>query len=877
MTTTTTRTTAPTTRSLDAVLLSRRGAVYLPAGTSAGTRVPAPRTLAGVTLLETDLVGRGFLVSAGLRAALTALDDGSLAATGATLLADIDAELGADRDHTPLFRDFPASTPTDPLAFYVDRVLSLGLQEREQPCVLCGTAGTVHPVAPCAHLVCRSCFDGADFSACPICHRRVDPADPFLRPAAVRPAASPHRALPARLRVLTLGGDADARLADARAELAALLARTGALGPQDSDDLAVLLGAVGDRTALAWLPGEVPARETKARVLAWLLADPAHFPVALPAVVGRLTTATDVLRLLAVRSGGDPGLVEAVRLAPVARPLRRALLRALDGLDPLSVTEDMRRRPGPWKRAGERLHPFEHARRFPRAALAFAALRELRLTDDALSIGLRASAAAVPGADTEAERVRVPVWAARVEAALAAADLPTALRLLGQRPGELVRRTDHLLVLAGPDGADPVVAALGEAVHAVAPAVLLSALGALRSRTAPHETRVFFPKGPAAQAHVATDGRVPLDGSAVARTVAVLTDEVLRRAAGLPPVDTAVVDAELDGIIAPFAERTASRSLVTLPRGSELTVPPGRTVRLFLHWTESETSGRTDLDLATAMFDADWKHIGTCDYTRLRYAGGAVHSGDLTSAPAPRGASEFVDLDVGELAATGVRYVVAVVYSFNDVPFTELADAFAGLMVKDRPGSEGPAFDPRQVEQRFDLTSPAKACVPLVFDVQAGTMRWLDVVQGVTGTDHAVHRHGGGLADLGRHLTGLFTSGARVTLGELALWHAASRAKTVLVRHADGSTSTYGRRDGEATAEFAARVGGPDDDRAGAAAKPEHAQLAFLLRGDLALPAGAEAYALYPAALDAASVRLVAAPDLVSALAPRTATARRDG
>ncbi|WP_449481451.1 RING finger family 4 domain-containing protein [Streptomyces avidinii] len=43
------------------------------------------------------------------------------------------------------------------------------------------------PVAPCAHLVCRACWDGADYSGCPVCHRGIDPADPFLRPAP-RPA-----------------------------------------------------------------------------------------------------------------------------------------------------------------------------------------------------------------------------------------------------------------------------------------------------------------------------------------------------------------------------------------------------------------------------------------------------------------------------------------------------------------------------------------------------------------------------------------------------------------------------------------------------------------------------------------------------------------
>ncbi|MGW1290105.1 hypothetical protein ACWD4N_42475, partial [Streptomyces sp. NPDC002586] len=121
MTTITTTATTTTRRSLGAVLLSRRGAVYLPTTTAQ----PDVDALAGVALLETDLVERGFLLSAGLRQALTALDTDALATAGQILLTDIDAALGADRNHTPLFRGFPRSTPHDTFALYVDRVLTL--------------------------------------------------------------------------------------------------------------------------------------------------------------------------------------------------------------------------------------------------------------------------------------------------------------------------------------------------------------------------------------------------------------------------------------------------------------------------------------------------------------------------------------------------------------------------------------------------------------------------------------------------------------------------------------------------------------------------------------------------------------------------------
>jgi hypothetical protein len=864
MTTITTTATTNTRRSLGAVLLSRRGAVYLPTITAQ----PDVDAIAGVALLETDLVERGYLLSAGLRQALTALDTDALATAGQSLLKDIDGALGADRTHTPLFRGFPRTTPRDTFALYVDRVLALLLQVPEQPCVLCGTNGTVHAVSPCAHLVCRSCFDGADYSACPICNRSIDAGDPFLRPAPPRTVASTRRALPQRLRVLSLGGDLTARTADAGGELSTLLARAGALSPQDTEDLMVLLDEAGDRSDLAWLPEVIPGRETKARVLAWLLADKDAYTATLAAVTARITTATDVLRLLVVLSGGDAGLVEIPRFTAVSRPLRRALLMALNGLDPVLVTEDMKRHPAAWKHAAERLHPFEYAHRYPKVALAVAALREFLLTEDSLSQTLRAPARRSTATTLDAGMVSLPVWASQVETALADGHVERAVPLIAQRPGEFVRRLDHMLRLADPAAAEAVLTALDKAVRQVSPAVLLSALGAIRTRSRKADSRVFFPKGSDATAHIVADERAPLTTSVTDRTVGILTGEVLRRAAELAPVDVAVVDAALDGVIAPFAERTASRSLVTLPRGSELPIPQGHTVRLFVHWMESATSGVTDLDLSAAMFNDGWEHIGTCDYTSYRYFDGAVHSGDRTSAPAPEGASEFVDLNLDELAARGVRYVVGTVFSYNNVPFEELADAFAGVMVRDEPGEAGPVFDARQVEQRFDLTSKARASVPLLIDVNDRTMRWLDVVQAVTGSNHAVHRHAGAIALLGQALTGLFASGARIGLGELAVWQAAARAKTVIVRHTDGSASTYQRGADEDALAFAARIGSPARDAA-VEGDPPAAQLAYLMRGDTLLARDAEVYALHPAGIDTGVVRLMSAPDVVTALAAK--------
>ncbi|MEJ2579549.1 MAG: RING-HC finger protein, partial [Kineosporiaceae bacterium] len=519
-------------------------APVVPAPVVPDPMVPDPVVAAGVALLEADLLERGYLAAPALVRHLHRLDTDTLTTHGGLLLTDLDAVLGADRPHVPLFHGFPRSTPKNTRALFVDRILALITQRPEQPCVLCGQLGTVSALSPCGHLVCRQCFDGADYSACPICRERIDVDDPFLRPTP-RLSQESTRALPDRARMLT--ASADPRT-EAHAELASLLARTAAPTPQDLDDLSVLLGT-RSRTELGWVPEQLPSREVKAVVLAWLLDDPDIRAVTLPEVTTRLDTATDVLRVLAVRSGGDPGLTSVPRLAAVPRPVRRALLAALDRVPPATLVEDLGRHRTLWVHAAERLHPFEYARRFPTAAAAFAVLRRTPLP----RTGPVAEAVAAAGFPVSGGRATSYGFGHAVEQALAAPDVPEAVRLLTGRPGEFLRRLDHLLRVgvaadrAGapgtgseggtpapgdtrepgdapaaadapgggtPQGTGPAVAAVLSALPAAlptaAPAVLVSALGALRVRGIRHPYRVFFPAGRTANTHVIPDDRPAL-------------------------------------------------------------------------------------------------------------------------------------------------------------------------------------------------------------------------------------------------------------------------------------------------------------------------------------------------------------------------------
>lgn len=859
---------------LSTVLLRRLHTVYVD---QAGPRPGDPSTAEGLVALEAELLDRGFALTGPLRSALAWLGPTGLASAGGQLIGDIDILLGADRTHMPLFRSFPASVPQDTRALWVDRVLTLLLQWPDQPCVLCAAVGSVHPVAPCAHLVCRDCWDGADYSGCPICHRRIDPADPFLRPAPQPAGDVPAGGGP--LQLLNFAAD---RAADSVTALGKLLPRRTPLSPQDTEEARVLLAhAPAD---LGWLPQEIPVRETKALVLGTLLRDRRTRANARALLPGRLTTATDVLRLLAVWSGGEANLLEPARVRSLPRPLRRELLAVLDALDPALLVEDVLRHPDPWKRAAETLHPFEQHVRHPRAALAFAVLRGTDTSATALGAALLATAARYPHAvRVDGSRVRAATWKGRAEEALRGGDPDRALAVLAERPGELVRRLDHLLRLYAADTLPPRVAeVLAQRLPEAGPGPVLSALGQLRTRHLPGTRRVFFPRGQVAHSFTLDDARPPL-AEAVTRAVCGLFEgEVLRRLAAADPYDVAVLDTRLAHLHVPATERAAAKALVTVPKGSFQALPDGEVLRMFLHWTEPPRK-RVDLDLSVVLFDADWNYAGLCDYTSLSYGKGAVvHSGDLTSAPAPAGASEYVDIDPDALAEAGVRFAMPVVFSFDNIPFELLPDAFAGFMAL--PGRSGRTsrYDPRTVRQRYDLVGNSRIHVPLLVDLERRGFLWTDVHLPDDEGYHSVGAHQEDLARIGRDLFQYFSSG-RTTLWELAGWHAAARCREVAVLRRTPRPSdpdelwTYRRGAGEDTAAFAARLLGlrdPDGvvrsaeagSLAGAAASGRSAFLA-LVDGDVA-PAGATgcAYRLLPGPVDGCGLERLAAGDLVAAL-----------
>jgi len=851
---------------LRSLLLARTCMVVLDADrvASAATR---PSRDVDIDKFEDELAQLGYVMSLDLAMTVRRLPHQVGQELKTWMLATLAGVVGADRPHVPLFRGFPAATPANTRSLYLRRVMSWLYTRAEQPCPWCGQIKPVGALDPCGHLVCKSCWDGGNYAGCPICHRRVTVGHPFVEPVDPQPADRVARS-DGRLRVVDLALDP---VAVARERFQRMLARTTPLSKQDREELETIIDVMGPKIA-GWLPAKIAVKESLALALArfWLIAP--DRPAMVRATAPHLRTATDVLRVAAVLMGADPALIEPLRLRSIPRSLRRAVLQALDRLPPEALLEDMRRRVGLWKRVGERLHPFEHATKLPTAALAFAAIRGSAIDRLDFAAELRASAASLRGVAEVDGALQVTSWAGAVEDALRAGDPKAAIARLAERPGELLRRVDHVLrltVARQPAAFDEVLDHVRAAIGKGAPNTLLVLGAHVRARTAPWRRRVMFPKGDVLKAWGMPDTRPPLRSDAIGGVAEAVRRELLARAEKRKPFARAVIDRGLVDLLVPIGERSASKTKIAWPRGSERALPaatPARPLRLFLHW-EQPANRRVDLDLSVALFDAGWRHVGTCDFTNLVVGDrAAVHSGDLTDAPAPLGASEFVDLDLAALEAMGAAHAVMVVFSYNSVPFDRLPYGFAGLMIA--PAGDAP-FDPRAVAQRFDLSGASVITLPLTIELATRRLRWIDVH---LPAQHSLHHVGGyraALAHAGRDFEDFVRTRARPTLWEVAAIHAAARANIIYIREPDGTITTIRRRDHETALQRLSRLDdNPDHDSQLARIPPADAPtFVALLTDDLALPKHSAGFILDARGALAGVTRLAAA-DLIAELVP---------
>lgn len=474
-----------------------------------------------------------------------------------------------------------------------------------------------------------------------------------------------------------------------------LVASNSSLSEYDKEVVTWMLSNVKNSTKL--LPAKIPQRETMCLVATHLLKQDDNVDLY---KLGVAKTATDALRIATNLSGGDISLAEPTKYKKLGRPIRRALLNVLEKSGS-SLEEDMLRHASKWIRLGEIIHPGQYKTQYPKAYKAFDKLRNNK---------------------------HIATVASRTEQLIKEDGIKTA-ELLKQRPGDFLRRLDHLLRTHKSQYKEIIDAFVSVADKCATPA-LLNVYNHFSHRFEGSSTRCIFPKGGKAKMKIIEGLSQPLP----LKVIKAVTDNIelvlLKRFSKLGPLGKVYLDSNLKYYPIAFAQRSASKALRTLPRGSyapldgENDRTDGKlndTMRFFIWWKNG--NGRTDLDLSAEFLNEDFASIGTISYYNLRELGG-THSGDIVDAP--NGACEFIDISIDKLKKRGARYVAMIVYSFTTQPFKDLPECFAGWMTRNEYQS-GKVFDARTVKGRADLTGDQQCSVPILIDLELRRVIWADI------------------------------------------------------------------------------------------------------------------------------------------------------
>lgn len=474
-----------------------------------------------------------------------------------------------------------------------------------------------------------------------------------------------------------------------------------------------------------YLPDAVPFKENLCFVMAKF------------GMVPRNATITDVLRMVVYLCGGDVSLPAGQKIRiKLTRSQRKMVMETIGRLlvhtsdllvlkkEIYKINQEMKRHKNLWKRVCEVLHP---SSRYSEQAFMVLYLfhrdKEIR------------------------------TWDSLVENA---ENIEEQMALLAQRPGEFARRLDSLLRKSVNPKA--VYAEFSACAERVSNKVLFELYVHFENRREAQHQRTIFIKG--CRRPVKLEALPAMSKGMVDNIQSIIEDAIKKKFSKFSPMaEYVIIDERLMNIPLPTNMRTMSESTRPVPRGMRILLnnPEAKVIRFYVHWMDE--NGTQDIDLSATLyglgiceqvsFNTNYvltsDKIGSGDkglYTLMRMRqllniGDAsvfvsneerreviaVHSGDVRCR---RGdCAEYIDIDIANARRYGIRYVVVDVRNYNNRSLASLSPSF-GYMEREHPEAN-PQWIPVTVTDSFRLTSEAKTCIAVLFDVDSMEYIMVDI------------------------------------------------------------------------------------------------------------------------------------------------------
>lgn len=326
------------------------------------------------------------------------------------------------------------------------------------------------------------------------------------------------------------------------------------------------------------------------------------------------------------------------------------------------------------------------------------------------------------------------VWAGEVDVARLESRKEDVLALLSKRPGAFARVLFSAMLRYGPK---PVLNAFETIMHKV-PVRLVLALGMYAEfyfMADPFGERIVSPLG-GAKKTIPVNWLLRLytqeERQHMVNSVRNLyLKAMFDRFKQTKPdgKDQIFIDPQLFNIPVPVGERsdTVQDASYALP-GQQFPVQ-GDTVRLFMQWGKGLPKQHLDMDLSCYCLKHSGESYVCCFYDLT--VRGAQHSGDIITIPDQVGTAEYIELNIPELEANGVKFAV---FTCNAYSCGSLAiNLTVGWMNSAYPmtvnNETGVAYDPSTVDHmvRVPQSNLSKGLVFGVLAVDTRTITWLEM------------------------------------------------------------------------------------------------------------------------------------------------------
>ncbi|MCB9750962.1 MAG: hypothetical protein H6713_13320 [Myxococcales bacterium] len=398
--------------------------------------------------------------------------------------------------------------------------------------------------------------------------------------------------------------------------------------------------------------------------------------------------ATTVLRIWSAFSGGDEGLKENTRFKSPSARARAVLLRTLEQCDDLEDSfKSYRER---WLRLLLYLHPMteEHRQRYPKVAEYADRLRN------------------------KPETLRT--FRSRVEAAIEARD-PALFALLSRRPGEFMRRLDHLVRVFGV-----------EALHRwleldTSFAQLVTAYNHFAGRGEAQAGRGAVLAGAGKSEFVTYKALEPLPRALVEH----ITDQLLERLRRFRVAELAgPVHIDRGLYYAPLAtnNRASTLALDSKVIGETRRYTEGATLRMYVHW-----EGRSDIDLS-AFSISRANEVIKVGWNATHQTGYLVYSGDNTGLAEKN--AEYLDINT-ELIPPEIEWIIteARIFRGPDNFAGYNGTAHIGWMSRQKPEANR-LWLPKTLEHAMALRNQARTAYLMAYHPRSRNIVYLDMSMG---------------------------------------------------------------------------------------------------------------------------------------------------